>query len=218
VVSFLAGLFIGDDRSRESNVQGQVSLALTYMVFALLTYVFPLCFALHYQQQMNNTNQWHDWRQRAKHSQWLPQYFFVTSVSFLIAFFCNVSFNLASVLMRVGFEPIRARFAEVVGFAVRQSGVEAMKGAALALLLVIMVDAWRAGALARLRWRLVLAQTVVLLVTALAARFYASWLAGTRELATFVDVLWRAAVPASAIGLICALYVAYTLEEEFPDD
>jgi hypothetical protein len=218
VVSFLAGFFIGDDRSEGRNVQGQVSLALTYMVTAMLTYVFPLCFALHYQQQMTNTNQWHDWRQQTKHSQWVPQYFFVGSVSFAIAFLCNVSFNLASVLMRVGFEPIRARFAEVVGFAVRQSGFEAMKGAALALLLVMMVDVWRAQKLSRLRWRLVLAQTLVLVALAIVARFYASWIAGTREVSTIIDVLWRAAVPAMAIGLVSALYVAYTLEEEFPPD
>jgi hypothetical protein len=215
-VGFLAGFFIGDDRSQDRDVQGQLSLALTYVTSALLIYIFPLCFALHYQQQMVNTNQWHDWRHGTKHSQWVPQYIFVVTTSFVIAFLGYVSFNVSSLLVRAGFEQIRSRFAEVIDFAVGQGGFEALKGAALAILIVGTIDIWRSGHLARFRWRLAWVQAVVLLVLALAARLYASWIAGTSDLLVLWDVAWRAALPPMVIGLICAVYVGYMLEEEFP--
>lgn len=211
-VSVLAAVFSGDNRL-DAGPRSQVSLILNYVTTALLIYVFPLCFALHYQQQMVNLRRWHDWEHgKIKYSQWIPQYIFVFSIAFLIGFVGFISFDLFSVLVRVGFDQVRANFAEIVDVAIRQDAFDALKGAALALAVVAMIDVWRAKALDG-RWkRLVLIQTVVVGLLAAAARGYASW-AGTGEIA--FGKLVQAGLPAMAIGAICGIYVAYTLWEDF---
>lgn len=211
-VSVVAAILSGDNRL-EAGPRSEVSLILNYAVTALLIYVFPLCFALHYQQEMVNLRRWHDWEHgRVKHSQWIPQYLIVFSVSFLVGFVGFISFDLFSLLVRVGFEQVRLNFSEIVDVAIRQDAFDALKGAALAVAVVAMIDAWRARAL-DWRWKwFVLAQTALVGLLAIAARGYASW-ASNGEIP--LGKLAMAGLPAMAIGSICGVYVAYTLWEEF---
>lgn len=210
-----------------SQAIGLGKYVLAIILSAAVTYIPVLFFTLTFQQSnyVNVPKIWENcFAAEARRSRYMPQLLACFAISLLVAFIFRLTYHFYVVTSTVGIDTVRERLWTVLDFAMPQEFVFAFQGSAAALAVVLIIDAWRAGRLPRVRWVFYAGLPVLLAAIAvlglatqigwsgIAARFVAG-ADGTRG-------VWRVAAenvfPAALTGLVTAVYAAGFLRDEFP--
>lgn len=227
VVALLYGLIFGDNPVIEgkSFVGGsRVLLGVTYVLSAALTYALSLLIALSYHQSAYQNGSWrnvfHDnW------ARWLPQLLAVFVLSAAAAIVCHVGYNIFATADVVGWEVVLEKIWPVLRRAIEYEGPAAMRGPVLAILVILIVDAWRtshlykhsAAALTLLPPLCGIVMFVVgLLTRALSSQVGANARGDDLDLWTVWPIILEAGIVSGLIGLAVGYFVRATLVHEFP--
>ncbi len=187
---------------------------------AAVTYVPALFFTLTYQQSryVSVPPTWENsFAENSKRSKYLPQLLTVFTMALLLAFFFRLGYHFSFLISQVGIEILRDRIWEILDYAVWLEFMFAFQGAAVAVVIVLIIDAWRAGSLKPLRWWIYF--LVPGMLSAIAA---VGWYLRRSEPGAAGLIDWRSAAvqeiaPAAFTGLVVALYCVVYLREEFPE-
>lgn len=148
-------IFLAGGLDPGSRTLGLAKHTLTITLSAAVTYVPALFFTLTFQQSqyVSVPPVWENaFTERARRSRFVPQLVICALIAVLVAFFFRVGYHLYVVISAVGIEAVRERLWQVIDYAVVQEFMFALQGGAVAVAAVLMIDAWRAGRLAVLRW------------------------------------------------------------------
>jgi hypothetical protein len=247
IVAFGWGLFLGLESVEDGGgLAGgsRIITAFLYVLSALLTYALALLVAVSYHQAAYQDGVWRNVF-RDNWAVWLPQVIAVFALSAFVAVVCHVGYNVYATVGAVGWETVRDNWRRVLRFALEYEGPSAMRGPVLAVLVILITDAWRNGAASAMALRVLPYVTaVVMLVAGFGSRVLSSQVAATARGKTLgwptleapfprctgepdptsAVVAWCGTWPpalaagllAGAIGLSVALLVRGTLVSVFP--
>ncbi|WP_424929325.1 hypothetical protein [Amaricoccus tamworthensis] len=220
-VTFIYGLFFGQNSVTSANSatgQSQMGLALLTMFFALLTYALALFLAIRYHQEASRQGTWRNiftdnW------ARWLPDLLQVLAIAAFASVGCRVLYNIMATTFAVGWEPVRDNFLSVLRYAFEYEAPQAMLGPVLALMVILITDAWRSGA-DRILSRLPILTGLVMAAAGATMRAFTAQVALSARGADFIlveqlPVILRVAIPAGLIGLAVGYYIRGTLKQEF---
>ncbi|QFU10377.1 hypothetical protein PARPLA_03294 [Rhodobacteraceae bacterium THAF1] len=228
VLAFLFGAFFGLDSVRTArdsvSIVGEsaIRLGLAYLVGSIISYALPLLVALGYQQAAYQNEAWHNafdlhW------SRWLFQHLGVAAMACAVAVLCHVGYNIYATAAAVGWATVFDRWDGVIYYAFLLDGPKAMRGTALSILTVLLIDAWRSkGAADRwFRWFPLVVAGVLCAVSVGVRAFIRSvtQAAAGRDfaLAEAWPYLLDAGALAALIGFGAARMVRETLVHEYGD-
>jgi hypothetical protein len=203
-----------------STAWGWLVNVMTFVVSAVATYVVALFFVLSFHQTASQrSGRGAGWANafagNANVSRAVPQLVLLFLLSIIIALLIRIAFHLFYLASTVGFQPIRDNFARVLDYAVKIELMHAVLGGILALSTVLMLDAWRAGRLPRLKWWFLLLVPLVLGLTQLLGAQAINALGGTMNFGDLLRLV-RYALSPVAIGLVVVVYALRSLSDEFP--
>jgi hypothetical protein len=220
LVAFCFGLFFGRDTvSSENSLVGdsRILLGISYFFNAALTYVLAMLVAVSYQQAAYQNNAWRNVF-RDNWSRWLPQVLAVFVLSAFAAVVCVVGSNIYATIGAVGIDLVLEKWGAVLRYAIEYQGPSAMRGPVLAVMVLLIIDAWRSGRRsARALDLLPLMTGAVMFATGFLTRALSSQVAsrGSFDLAGSLPVLVQTGMVAGLIGLTVGLLVRATLVHEF---
>ena len=213
-----AGLFLGTERLEGATQVGSIYLAFKYALTAAIMYALPLFFALGYQQEQLKHDRWENLLV-GRRSRAVAQYVFTFLVATLIALVGLIGNNIYNAIAAVGLELVAERFPLVLAKAYEVEAPRAVMGGSLALVITLMVDAWRAGRLTG--WNAPWPRGLVALATfglaALGAWDRYRSLAAIEGQAVDFSKLPIAATSAGLVGLVASVYVLQSLMDEFAE-
>lgn len=221
LTALVMGMLIGDNTVVDGVERSRSQLGILYMLSAALTYVLALLVAVTYQQAAYQNGAWHNIF-RENWARWLPQLSAVFAWSALAALVCHVGYNIYATAGTVGWDTVFDHWLPVLRFALEYEGPAAMRGPALALLVVVVTDAWRAGPAGDAVMRRV-PQIFggTMFVVGVVSRLLSSQVGAS---ARGAELVWSEALPlalragllAGLIGLTVGIYARATLQNNFP--
>lgn len=214
----LAGLFLGQARLEGATQLGSIYLAFKYALTAAIMYALPLFFALGYQQEQLKHDRWENMIV-GKRSRALAQYVLTFLVAALIALIGLIGNNIYGAIAAAGLEVVTERFPIVLAKAYEVEAPRAIMGGALAVVIMLTIDAWRAGRLTGwdAPWPRGLVATATLGLAALGGWERYRSLAAIEGVAVDFAKLPVAMTSAGLVGLVASAYVLQSLMDEFTD-
>ena len=221
VVALAFGLFFGKDTvtSADSLVgTSRILIGITYLMSAMLTYALALLVALSYHQTSYQNGAWRNVF-RDNWARWTPQLLAVFFLAGLAAVVCHVAYNIYATIGAVGWELVRANWYRVLAAAIEYEGPAAMRGPVLAILVILTIDAWRAGDRGEaVLDRMPLICGFVMGLTGILTRTLSSQVAlgANFSFAASSEAIIGTGIVAGLIGLAVGFFVRATLMHEFP--
>lgn len=221
-VALIMGMILGEDTNTEAaQEKSRLLLGILYMLSAALTYALAMLVAVTYQQSAYQNGAWFNVF-RENWARWLSQLVSVFLWSALAALICHLGYNIYATAGVVGWDVVRDNWLPVLRYALEYEGPAAMRGPVLAILVVVMADAWRAGndAARAVRW-LPLVSGAVMFVTGMLTRMLTSQVGAAARGAEMdwtatLPLMLRAGLLAGLIGLVVGFYIRATLRHSFP--
>lgn len=225
-VAFLYGFVFAQDSVKEgvSLAQGGgIALAALVVASTGLAYGPALLVAIMWHQAACQNQTWrnpflNNW------ARWSPQLAAVAALAGLAAALARVGWNLYTTAAAVGWSAVAANLSGVLRLALEYESPGALPATALAVAVILITDAWRAGTAAR-AWLDVLpwASAAAMALAGAGAQFLISRVAVVANGGIFdpraPEVLWASASAgalAALIGLAATHFVRATLVSEFP--